>query len=63
MKLSLKEQIELASTDELEARFQLYSNLQSRGVKDEFILTLLEQELAQRELSDLYEVDEYEYYN
>jgi hypothetical protein len=37
--------------------------LQARGVKEEFILTLLEQELAQRELSELYEVDEYEYYN
>lgn len=63
MKLSLRDQMKAASVEELESMFDLYNSLQSRGVKDEFILTLLEQELAQRELAELNEEHEVEYYH
>ncbi|CAB4241697.1 hypothetical protein UFOVP71_235 [uncultured Caudovirales phage] len=63
MSLNLREQLKNASLEEIESRYELYTSLASRGVRDEFILSLLEQELVQRELADLYEEPKIEYYS
>jgi hypothetical protein len=46
---NLKFKIEQLSQDELEDQFELYKNLQSKGVRDEIYTELLAQELDQRE--------------
>jgi hypothetical protein len=63
MKTNFREQLKNASLEEIESRYELYSSLASRGVRDEFILTLLEQEIAQRELADIFEEPKIEYYS
>jgi hypothetical protein len=46
---NLKFQIEQLSQDELEDQFELYKNLQARGIRDEIYQELLAQELDRRE--------------
>lgn len=63
MKTTFQKQLQNASLEELESRYELYSGLASRGVRDEIILVALEQELAQRELADMFKEPEIEYYS
>ena len=46
---NLKFKIEQLSQDDLEQEFELYKNLQARGVRDEIYQELLAQELDRRE--------------
>ena len=44
----MKEILECSSTMELRDEYRLYCTLQSRGIKDEVVLSLIEQEMTKR---------------
>jgi len=50
---NLKFKIEQLSQDDLEQEFELYKNLQARGVRDEIYQELLAQELDRREAEEV----------
>ena len=45
---TLRQEIEQLSNREVEQKYELYRDLKSKGVRDEIMLTLLEEELYNR---------------
>jgi hypothetical protein len=50
----LRELISNYDESELRDEYECYNTMQARGVKDEIRLTLLEEELCNRSMSELY---------